>query len=423
MSTHSLLSPSSRYRWQACPGSVKACASYPEGSGSSAAAVEGTHTHTLLEYCLKNSQEPEHYLGTVLADHEGQFSPTRDQCTRVAVALTYIRERMAVINASWVVTEERVDPQLVLGRNDMGGTVDVQLHGPEVLELIDYKDGMNEVEAKDNPQLEQYFFGVVGQMLKMNKLPSFKVVRLTIIQPRIALKGGNPVSFHDYLLDDLLLRSKQIIAEAEATDDPNAPRIPGEKQCRYCVHKVNCSEFTSWNLDKAGVKFGAIHKVEEQSAPKMSNEKLRELIESGPLLRKLLEEAEEEAIRRISAGQPVPGLKVVTGPGRRSWAFDDEQMAAKLKRFGLPKGVLWKTTLISPAQIEKAKWEKRDGTTVQLTPKQLKLVETELVKKSNGKLTCVPESDSRPGLEYGDIHAMFKPSPEPVVPAVPDWLR
>jgi hypothetical protein len=100
-------------------------------------------------------------------------------------------------------------------------------------------------------------------------------------------------------------------------------------------------------------------------------------------------------------------------------------MEAKLKRFGIPKGSIWKTSLISPAQVEKLKWEKRDKTVMQLTPKQLNLVETELVKRTDGKPTVVPVADRRPGIEYGDLNTMFKPVEQqaaPAVPAAPDWL-
>ena len=86
----------------------------------------------------------------------------------------------------------------------------------------------------------------------------------------------------------------------------------------------------------------------------MSDEELREIIEAAPLIRQMLAGAEEEALRRFEAGMPVAGLKAVNGRGSRAWAFPEEEMADKLKRMGIPKDVLWKTTLISPAQAEKA---------------------------------------------------------------------
>ncbi len=115
MSTHSTLSPSSRYRWQLCPGSVRACQAYPEGSKSSPSAIEGTHTHTLLEHCLSKGIDPHTVVGTIMSDHEGEFSPTRDQADRVKIALDYIDSRRAVLGNPVICTERRVNPQLSSG--------------------------------------------------------------------------------------------------------------------------------------------------------------------------------------------------------------------------------------------------------------------------------------------------------------------
>ena len=53
MSTaHAKLSPSKRHRWAACPGSIREEAAYPD-ERSGAAAIDGTHSHTLLEHCVK----------------------------------------------------------------------------------------------------------------------------------------------------------------------------------------------------------------------------------------------------------------------------------------------------------------------------------------------------------------------------------
>ena len=48
MSDHARLSPSQRYRWRVCAGSIREANKLPKKPGS-AAAIDGTHTHTLLE--------------------------------------------------------------------------------------------------------------------------------------------------------------------------------------------------------------------------------------------------------------------------------------------------------------------------------------------------------------------------------------
>lgn len=427
MSGHSRLSPSSRYRWAACPASVAACAKYEGAATTSAAAIDGTHSHTLLEYCIKNGlRDPKSYVGTMLQDHEGMFGVNGDRADRVRVAVDYIKSR--VTPTSKLLAETRVDPAPLLGRDDMSGTVDVQIIDGRELELIDYKDGMNHVDAEGNHQLEQYAYGVLAEHLANGN--TFETVRMTIIQPKAAIKGGDPIRSHVVPVSELLgVKMLQIMSEAEATDDPNAPFVPGEKQCQYCANKGNCTAFNSWTLEKSGIKFEDMNVVKDAASAdpsSMSDEQLRELVEAAPLIRKMIEGAEEEALRRISNGHPVSGLKAVRGSGRRQWAFPDDEIEARLKKMHLPKEVIWQTSLISPAQIEKATWQKRDGTHQQLTEKQLAKVQSELVTKSEGRLAVVPESDRRPGVPFGNIEEMFQAVPEapavPATPEVPSWL-
>jgi hypothetical protein len=73
-------------------------------------------------------------------------------------------------------------------------------------------------------------------------------------------------------------------------------------------------------------------------------------------------------------------------------------MAEKLVKMGIPKTAIYETKLVSPAKAEKLTWEKRDGTKVTLTERQLKRMDQEYVSKLAGKLTVAPESDSRPAV-------------------------
>ena len=142
--------------------------------------------------------------------------------------------------------------------------------------------------------------------------------------------------------------------------------------------------------------------VAKQSADKdpntMTDDQLREIIEAAPLVRQLLEAVEAEAQRRLEAGQSIPGLKLVHGRGSKSWALEEDEIAEKLIKMGIPKTSVYKTTLVSPAQAVKLTWSKRDGTQKQLSERQIKTLEQEYIRKSAGKLTVVSESDSRPAV-------------------------
>jgi hypothetical protein len=348
------------------------------------------------------------------------FGVDQDRVERVRVATDYIRSKMQA--GAVVISEKRVDPAALLGRSDMSGTVDVQIINGTTLEVIDYKDGMNEVSAVDNPQLEQYVFGILSENLSSATPLTLETVVTTIIQPKVTARGGVAITSHTQLVSDFLGdKLKDIVSEAAATDDPNAPFVPGEKQCVYCPHKANCSASVTWTLNKAGIKFEDMTVTKDAAktnAVELSNEQIRELVEAGPLLKKLVEAAEEEALRRIVSGKPVDGLKVVRGQGRRKWALPEEETAAKLSKMGVPKAEIWETKIVSFTKIEKLVWKKKDGTEKQLTPRQLEVFHAELVEKPEGALVVVSAADRRAAVEYGDVSKMFGAVPD----QLPSWL-
>ena len=428
MSAHAQLSPSKRNRWALCPGSFREEAKYPEQSGG-AAAIDGTHTHTLLEVCLKDGDvDASFHIGVEMEDDDGKFVIDKERAARVQIALEYIYKRLD--NSMTLLSESKVDPAFLLGRDDLSGTVDVQIIGNGVLELIDYKDGMAPVDAKGNMQLEQYAYGVLaGYKLPVNGAYPFDTVRMTIIQPKLAMKNMNPISSFDVSVRDLMANMGTIIRQAAATDAPDAPLVPGESQCKYCRAKGNCSALASNVMKEVGIMFQPIVNqtldVAQQSADKdptaMNDAQIRQIMEAAPLMRQLLEGVEKEALRRLKAGQSIDGLKLVNGRGSRAWALPESEIAEKLVKMGIPKIAVYETKLVTPAKAEKLTWTKKDGEVKQLTERQLKTMEQEYVVKMAGSITVVPESDSRPAVIL-NAAPMFSAVQAPAVETLPAWL-
>lgn len=436
MTAHAQLSPSKRSRWALCPGSIREEAKYPD-TGSGHAAVDGTHSHTLLEYCVQYDRfiDPMTQVGAKFEDDDGDFVVDQARAERVKIAVDYIMKRVEEEKTPFfiprVLSEERVDPQWLLGRDDLSGTVDVQIHGYEMLELIDYKDGMGVVSAKGNLQLEQYAYGVLaGFKLPINGNYPFKTVRMTIIQPKLALKGMNPISSWDVPVRELLTNMGTIVLQAAATDKTDAPLVPGESQCKFCRAKGSCSALAGNVMKEVGIMFQPVVSqtldVAQQSADKdpatMDDQQIRQIMEAAPLMRQLLEAVEKEAQRRLEAGQSIPGLKLVNGRGSRAWNLPDDQIAEKLIKMGIPKGSVYETKLVSPAKAEKLTWEKRDGTKVSLSEKQLKRMDQEYVSKLAGKLTVVPESDGRPAVIMNAAPMFSAVEAAPAAESLPSWL-
>lgn len=430
MSTHSQLSPSKRSRWALCPGSIREEAKYPE-QDSGPAAVDGTHSHTLLEHCIDDNYfiDPMKFVGSPMEDHEGEFIVDKPRAERVKVAYDYIVTR-SMNGVFPVISEQRVDPVHLLGRTDLSGTVDCQIMGNDWIELIDYKDGMGVVSAEGNLQLEQYAYGVLaGYKLPVNGAYPFQHVRMTIIQPKLALRGMNPITSHTVTVKDLLANMGTIIAQAAATDRPDAPLVPGESQCKFCRAKGSCSALASNVMKEVGIMFQPVKQpldIAQQSADKdpssMDDAQIAQILEAAPLMRQLLEGVEKEALRRLEAGQTIPGLKLVNGRGSRAWALPEAEMAEKLVKMGIPKSAIYETKLVTPAKAEKLTWAKKDGTVVQLTDRQLARMEQEYVVKMAGKITVAPESDSRPAVVTNAAPLFSAVEAAPAAESLPSWL-
>lgn len=415
MSTHAQLSPSKAHRWTVCPGSIREEAKYPDVTGQ--AAVDGTHSHTLLERSLIENRDPMTFVDEMLSDHEGQFIVDKERATRVAVAYSHIQHRVKELDADAVIAESRVNPVGLLGRDDCSGTVDVQIRAGRHVDIIDYKDGMGVVSAKDNQQLELYALGVMAE--NMGNLDTF---RMTIIQPKLALRGMKAITSHDLTYDELLAKVTSYVQAAAATDKSDAPLVPGDSQCKFCKAKGSCGALASNVMEAIGM-FKSID-IAQQAADKnpneLSDDQIREIVESAPLIRQLLEAVEAEALRRFEAGVTISGLKAVYGRGTRAWALPEEEMADKLTKMGIPKSSIFETKLITPAKAEKLTWEKKDGEKKQLSERQLKTLENEYIKKSQGKLTIVPESDHRQAVVLDAAPMFGAVNNEPEIPA---WLK
>lgn len=427
MGDHAQLSPSGRHRWGACPGSVRMEAPLPE-SPSGDAAIEGTHAHSLLERALTYPGFIiEASAGQEMEDHEGLFTITPAMIERVQFALTYIKERAAAAGTT-PITETRVHPDGLTGRDDLHGTVDVQIPGSLVYEIIDYKDGMSPVDAKDNPQLEQYALGVLAS-LDQDKLP--KSFQLTIIQPKMRLKGMSGISTWNISTAGLMREVlPTIIAQAAATEAPDAPLTPGEAQCKYCKAKATCPAIANKSMEAMGLMFQAnattevvtepldlAHQAANKNPASMGDHELRQIMDAAPLLEGFLKSVKAEVKARLDRGQAVPGYKLVQGNGSRAWKLEHAEMEKKLTTtLKIPKAALYRQVLPTPAALKALTWEK-DGTTHQLSAEQIKRVENEWVAYTPGGLVVAPEGDSRPAVAR-DFSSMFGSVPVEATPVV-----
>jgi len=117
----------------------------------------------------------------------------------------------------------------------------------------------------------------------------------------------------EYDFGDLIEAKREILGIIERAMQPDAPRIPSEKACRYCKAKSRCPEFlASGENAYVTVADTAIRPgLELVSAERLSVA----LGAIGPA-KKYIETLEAEAKRRIASGETIPGWTLKQGEPR-----------------------------------------------------------------------------------------------------------
>jgi hypothetical protein len=367
-----------------CPGSL--LAEEPMPNNSSSFADEGTAAHEFAglflseEYTKEAAQALIDVLGvevngTVWPLTKDRFEPIWD----------YVRLVREYAKGGALYVENRVDFSNYLAQPDAFGTSDgIIVHEDEGrLTVIDLKFGMGErvdadwldkgMKTRGNEQLMLY---ALGALYEYGWMADFKTVVMVISQPRL-----NHVSEYACSVQELLEFGEEAKAGAAAALDPDAPRVSGEKQCRWCKVKGTCQTLRADVLDAVS--------LELSDMPDVDADDLGSAMDMVDLVEDWAKGVREEAARRLSQGKPVTGFKLVTGrKGNRAWSNKD-QAEAVLKRYRLRQNEIYDQSLISPTTAEKLLAEK--------FPKRWEKVQN-LISRADGKPSVAPVTDKRPAL-------------------------
>lgn len=355
---HASLGASSAHRWAYCAGSVAASADLP--NTSSVFAQEGTVAHDLAETALRHGSEG-------LAHFENQ-----EMSGFVSVYTEYV-ERLAA-GADITMIEQRVD----YGDWVKGGfgTADAIVLRGDTLHVVDLKYGMGvKVYAENNPQGMLYALGAYNEI---SHAADVKRVTITIVQPRL-----DHISEWEISIPDLLKWAEWISQRAEATAEPNAPRVAGENQCKFCLAKHNCGALLQHTTDVMLTEFDDL---DDLPAPDtLTDAQVGAALASKGLIEGWLSAVQSHVVGRLDGGQGFDGFKLVAGRSSRRWT--DEGVALKeLSALVGSDKALTEPKLISPPQAEKVLGAKR------------KAEIQSLISKSEGKPMLAPESDKRPAV-------------------------
>lgn len=389
--THSRLSPSSAHRYSRCPGAPNAEAGLPDDP--SRFAAEGTVFHEIAAWCLQWGMEPEDFLGAVFEEDGFEITVDADMVRYMTPGLARARELMAGPGrVSYV--ERRVDLSHILGEGE-GGTADLTIIDTIEREIIlwDWKYGQGvPVTAFENEQEMLYLLGAWNDLAWPLLGNSADVkVRLIIEQPRargqLTIREGEEsedeesdeaelddgdvsdetpqVAEWETTMDDVIVNFGWRMSEvAEATRDPNAPRVPGPKQCKFCKRaktKGGCPERNEYLIDVFGQMFDDIDAQEELGVtfpldhPSLLTPERRSwIVQHAPMLKKFLTDVHAHVVHDAVSGEPTPHLKVVAGrnPARKYHEGVEEKVEAILvEELGPEKA--YNKKILSPAQAEK----------------------------------------------------------------------
>ena len=369
-----------------CPGSVALEAPFPDNSNRYSA--EGTLAHDLAADVLQNGVDPHTRVGTEATVDGFDFTVSKDMAAFVADYAKLVRE---YAEGGMLLVEKRVDFSPVIDVPESFGTSDAIIIKGDELIVVDLKYGMGvKVDATENEQLQLYALGALNDF---GILADFAVVTMVIHQPRLnhVSEWTVPVEVLRAFGEDARLSAVEVLGH-------EAPRLEaGEKQCRFCKAKAVCPALNdNVSLATAGVATVADF---AEFLPALAEDGLSTAMSRVELVEQWCKGIRAEVERRLLAGTPVEGYKLVAGrKGNRAWSDPSEVEQIMKKSFRLRDDDMYEQVLISPTAAEKL---------LKDTPKRWARVQ-DLITRGEGKPSVAPATDTRPALAIASVADEFR---------------
>lgn len=400
---HSLWSASKFESIMLCPGKVVLEEGKP--NSTSKYAAEGTAAHQVLTWALQEERPASAYIGRVIEADGFIFEVDEDMANHVQVCVDYANDLKGDDGTIFADIRVNYSSYLDTPEHEAWGTADVIVARGTELIVVDFKYGMGvEVDAEKNPQMSLYGLGALQAYHGL--VADFETVRMAISQPRIK----SAPSEWDCSVEELETWGRSTARSAvntckNATVQPDHPDWgtvylrPSEKACKFCRAKATCPKLRAEVADIAFDRQPASPDEFADMTPLSVGDVgmhadvkwVAAALTRVDLIEDWCKSIRAEAERRLLAGAPVPGYKLVQGKrGARQWT-DAKVAEETLKTMRVKLEDMYDFKLISPTTADKLA---KAGT---IGPRQWPKLQN-LITQSEGKPHVAPVSDSRPAL-------------------------
>lgn len=360
---HSLLSPSSAFRWIKCTPSAKLNAALPDST--SEYALQGTAAHTLCEYKLqkllgKDAKDPTEnltYFDAEMADCTNSYQQYISE--QIEKAKQFCKDPIVLV-------EQKLDFSKWVPQGF--GTGDCVIVVDNVLTVIDFKYGVGVlVEAEQNPQMMCY---ALGALALFDSIYDIENVVMTIFQPR-----RDNISTYELSKKELLQWADEILSPAAQLAAKGEGEFKAGKHCRFCKVKATCRKRAEYNLELARYDF--------EMPANLEDTEIEVILSKADELAAWCSDIKEYAFQQALNGKQWNGWKLVEGRSVRKY-INEDAVAETVKNAGYDPyehkvlGITAMTRMLGKAKFEN--------------------LLSSFIEKPTGKPALVPKSDKRPSI-------------------------
>lgn len=213
----------------------------------------------------------------------------------------------------------------------------VAIHGVDAI-VIDYKTGGGAVtDAAGNIQLR-----ALAVLVQQNCNRKLESITVCIIQPMAARR----ISLCRYSKIDMITAINETYSIAASSENVDAPRVAGPKQCKYCPARARCPE--------ALASMSALQAIPTPArVTQLSATDLELALDKCEQAESVIEALREEAKQRIAFGEPLRGW-VLQPTAQRETIKDTQEVLIRYMLAGGTQEAFLSATSISKSSLKEA---------------------------------------------------------------------